>query len=534
MRLRTTAFALLGLALLLGAFSIASLAHAESVQWNQNLISDYESAVIAVVLHTKMILSNPGITLNYYGHAFLVDESGNKLRPLVSGDTLTAGDRVLFEFGPHQNSDISWYASGSAWGTPYGYWRDGASDPGGSNIIASPAPKSAAPTCNANVADKYATRAVIEDEHYVPGCKVDGPSCSTNLIGGYGDLYAAYSVAPPGKSVSTSGGAWSGCTDAGSGNKICTVDSNGVTASAALVFASTQSRFYGDMVYEFTNKNFRANDGGQHSGCLNMGKLGSSITVPEQRIEYTFNVEGVPGGPPTTPTLPSGGACVVGTPHSISFVSTDPDGDNVRYGVDWDADGSVNEWVPPSGYVASGASQSASRTYSTTGSKTVKVMAEDEGGLTSAWATLTFSCTQTPPPTNQCSDNADNDGDGLIDSLDPDCTTSDGFSEFPPGQPPPPPPPPPPPDAVLELRAIPSLVRRGNTTQIHWSAQNVQSCTVAGDNGDSWSGTASPVGGRTSRPITGETKYTLSCVDLEGDIHVKMAKVHILFNEKEE
>jgi hypothetical protein len=33
---------------------------------------------------------------------------------------------------------------------------------------------------------------------------------------------------------------------------------------------------------------------------------------------------------------------------------------------------------------------------------------------------------------------------------------------------------------------------------------------------DSWSGTESPIGGQSSRPITGETRYTLSCTDQDG------------------
>ena len=225
----------------------------------------------------------------------------------------------------------------------------------------------------------------------------------------------------------------------------------------------------------------------------------------------------------------------MGTPHSINFVSTDPDGDNVRYGIDWDNAGGVDEWVPPTGHVASGQSQSASRTYSLAGSKTLKVMAQDEGGLTSEWATLTFSCTETPPPppaaTGQCSDTTDNDNDGLIDALDPDCTATAGFSEWPPENPTggnPPGGSGTNPAAVLDLRVIPSLVRRGNSTKVHWSAQNVESCTVTGQNGDSWIGSASPLGGQTSRPITGETTYTLSCTDLDGNTVTRSAEVRVI------
>ena len=512
-----------------------SIAHAESVQWNQNLTGEYSSPQGRVGnVHMHMILSNPGITVNYHTQASLVDDSGNKIQQLSSGDMVREGDRVLFEFVPHQNQDIFWYATGSSWGTPYGYWRDGASDPGGSNIIASPAPRSDAPTCNANAVDKYATQVVIEDKHYVPGCAVNGPSCATTPIGGYGDLYAAYSVASPAKSVSTSG-AWSGCTDAGSGNKICTIGDSGTNAAASLIFAPTQSRFYGDMVYNFTSKNFRANDGGKPSGCIHRGNPGSGIAVPEQRIQYNFNVEGAVGGPPTTPSLTSG-ACIVGTPHTINFVSTDPDGDTVRYGVDWDADGSVDQFVPPSGYVPSGTSQSANRTYTTSGTKTVKVMTQDQGGLSSPWATVSFSCSQ--PATAQCADGVDNDGAGLMDQNDPDCSSSSDLSEFS-SIPPPATPPPGLPTANLRL-TVPSLIARGKTVQVTWSADNVASCNpVIGTNGDSFPHLTlgntfySPVGGRTSSEITKRTTYTLRCVDLNGITHTKTAVVNIAPNWKE-
>lgn len=487
---------------LLVSMSGAFVVRAESVQWNQALSGNYTSAVISEVIHLTMTLSNPAVTVNYYGSAFLVDSTGAKIQQLSSGSTLNAGDRVLFEFGSHQNSDISWYGTGAALGTPYGYWRSGATDPGGSNIVAVPAPVSGAPTCEANPADKYATQAVIEDEHYVPGCKVNGPSCATTPIGGYGDLYAAYSIAPPSKSVSTSG-AWSGCVDAGNGNKICTVGDSGGGATASLVFASTQSRFYGDMVYNFTSKNFRANDGGKHSGCVDMGTLGSAITVPQREIQFNFSVnspEPEPNESPLAPTLTAGGSCVVGEPHSISMVATDPDGDRIRYGVDWNNNGTIDQWVPPSGYVNSGSTQIASRTFSVAGSKTIRVRTQDTNSLLSNWATITFTCAE-----SETADLSD-DNDSLGDSA----------------------PSVPPPAADLDIRAIPSLVRQGHTTQVNWSATNVQSCTVSGSNSDQWSGVQSPIGGRTSSAITGQTVYTLACIDLEGAPQQKEVIINVI------
>ena len=58
------------------------------------------------------------------------------------------------------------------------------------------------------------------------------------------------------------------------------------------------------------------------------------------------------------------------------------------------------------------------------------------------------------------------------------------------------------------LSASPRLLRSGATTQISWTTSGVTSCTVAGSNGDSWTGTS---GTQTTSPITQQTTYTLSC-----------------------
>ncbi|MBL4644656.1 MAG: hypothetical protein JKX80_02200 [Candidatus Pacebacteria bacterium] len=70
------------------------------------------------------------------------------------------------------------------------------------------------------------------------------------------------------------------------------------------------------------------------------------------------------------------------------------------------------------------------------------------------------------------------------------------------------PPPPLPPSISINLQAIPSLVALNATTQVSWSSTNVDSCSVTGDNGDSFTGTS---GTKTSSSIVSTTVYTLSC-----------------------
>ena len=79
------------------------------------------------------------------------------------------------------------------------------------------------------------------------------------------------------------------------------------------------------------------------------------------------------------------------------------------------------------------------------------------------------------------------------------------------------------------LKVLPSLVRPGEVTHVFWDVNNVSSCTVSGDNGDTWTGLMSPLYGATSSPITVTTTYVLSCITYPGREPVNQhAKVQIV------
>lgn len=82
---------------------------------------------------------------------------------------------------------------------------------------------------------------------------------------------------------------------------------------------------------------------------------------------------------------------------------------------------------------------------------------------------------------------------------------------------------------TLSINADPPFVKRRATTQIHWKATNVKSCTVTSPNlnGKIWKGLKSPDDGKTSNPILGETPFTLSCIDSKGNTLTQTIKVLI-------
>jgi len=85
--------------------------------------------------------------------------------------------------------------------------------------------------------------------------------------------------------------------------------------------------------------------------------------------------------------------------YTFSFSSTDPDGDQIRYQIDWDSDGVSDDVYPSTGYVASGVGGSVSRAWTTTGLKTFRVRVVDSRGIVSPWAQKDFTVGANKTPT---------------------------------------------------------------------------------------------------------------------------------------
>lgn len=101
---------------------------------------------------------------------------------------------------------------------------------------------------------------------------------------------------------------------------------------------------------------------------------------------------------PLAPTIIGPTSAYVGQQYSFAVYTTDPDGDTVRFGHN-NANGtqSVVLWSPASGYVPSFSSTLlANFMWSTVGTKTIWVRAEDSKGAQSPWTSYTVSVTQPP------------------------------------------------------------------------------------------------------------------------------------------
>lgn len=410
---------------------------------------------------------------------------------IACGSTVTKGDKLSFEFVPHHYTDISWNGVGYSNDTPYGDWIANAGPPAGSPH-----------------------QCLAKDQ-------VNGK------------MYVPLSVAPPSKSIT--GQSNLGCSSLSDGVMKCTPTEIG-SNTVVFNFGATSGQFYGRTVvtnnevagstddclgsnspmrtYTVSGNDCRDDISSQRQfkSCQFAKPTANVYTlpVPVRTISCPITVVDAVGNPPAAPNVTaSGGACVAGTPYTISMNATDPDGDKIRYAIDWNNNGTIDEYVPASGFVNSGTAVTASRSFGTAGAKTVKVLTQDESGLTSTWASVNFTCSGGTETVGLNEDDDGVPGGGNGGAVGPA-------------------------PIDLTLRAIPSLVRQNNSTKVNWSATGVVSCTVTGTNSDSWNGLTSPVGGETSRPITGETKYTLSCRDARGDTHSRQVTVRILptFQEK--
>jgi hypothetical protein len=151
--------------------------------------------------------------------------------------------------------------------------------------------------------------------------------------------------------------------------------------------------------------------------CIYPETSGHVVEVPPQSVNLSFSaVSG--NNPPLAPTITGPGTLAEGDEISLDIISTDEDGDDIRYGVDWDSDGNIDDWTPGVDYVSSGTSQSSSFTPGvgefTAGEHTITVFAQDDKSAISPSSTHTITIEELPEPELifLITDDEDEDGDG--------------------------------------------------------------------------------------------------------------------------
>lgn len=342
------------------------------------------------------------------------------------------------------------------------------------------------------------------------------------------------------------------CADGVSLNSACTAPGWCQRSTVQQYSGDDTGPFGGGVCYAYTQYYYCQASG----AAVSTGTASKTITVTN--------------GNPTTPTFTGSLACPAsvekGVAATFTLSASDPDGDNIHYGMDWDNNASVDEWKPSqSTYVASGVSQTFSHTWNSVGTYTVKGLAEDTGGNRSGWAQCQVTVIDNGPKP-PCSDGLDNDGDGLTDIQDPACHSDltanppgynpgtytpngstenlpqcfdgqdndgNGYTDWNPD----------PnlsdpgcsdkfddnesvPTPTISLSGV-TLVRAMTPASLTWSATNVKpgSCTLKTEDGSfqwSLSGTS---GVQVTNVIAHETTYIFRCLDLSN--HATSTKIRI-------
>lgn len=104
----------------------------------------------------------------------------------------------------------------------------------------------------------------------------------------------------------------------------------------------------------------------------------------EPYFDFCFKTYGRENNAPVKPSKPDGPSFgFAGITYNYKTASYDVDGDKIRYGWDWNGDGSVDEWTI---YYDGGTEISTPHTWSSPGVYMVRVKARDEFGKESEWS----------------------------------------------------------------------------------------------------------------------------------------------------
>jgi hypothetical protein len=382
---KITTLLLIGALFAGGTILFPSTAQAESVIWSQTVNQSFsvgkpENSVYKRV-HT---LNNPNFHVTYNTRVLNVDTG----QTIACGSKVAPGTKIRFEFVPHEYTDAAWFGTGTRYDSPYGSW----------NVNAGRSPGSICAEKNFYTVNKINTREEIAEDARI-------------RINNYID----FSVNPPTKTISGLTDV-DGCQTLADGNVECDINEARVLP-ATFTFAET----FGQMYYGFKRLKDLTNPVDRCYLSLNplslataemlaaKGRVGAfeiasgsvtpaRIIIPTKTIACQISVAGsLTNTPPNAPTVrvnDSEASCISGATISYSATAmdadTNPEDSQIRYLIDWDADGSADQIMPSVGYVPSNTPQTFSFvTRGDEAEQTFKVAAQDKGGLLSQWSNFT-------------------------------------------------------------------------------------------------------------------------------------------------
>lgn len=103
--------------------------------------------------------------------------------------------------------------------------------------------------------------------------------------------------------------------------------------------------------------------------------------------DYVSLIVSVPNNPPEKPDIEGQTSGEPGKSYTYKFTSTEPDGEDVSYYIDW-GDGNITDWTD---YQSSGTSYSEDHTWDTRDTFDIRAKAKDTSGGESDWATFKVS-----------------------------------------------------------------------------------------------------------------------------------------------
>jgi outer membrane protein assembly factor BamB len=203
------------------------------------------------------------------------------------------------------------------------------------------------------------------------------------------------------------------------------------------VFFNCENHLYclnaqnGDEIWSYNANNFLSSSPSIASG---------NVYIADQ-IDSVFCFSDHPYNPPDIPSKPDGPISgITQVAYTYSTVSSDPDGDDIYYGWDWNGDDEVDEW---SNAISSGETHTTSHIWELNGIYNVKVKAKDEYEGESDWSE-SLQVEIIAPPLVQTSDVTNIDSTSatfngvVIDNGGEDCKIKFGYRMINVVEPPPP------------------------------------------------------------------------------------------------